>query len=116
MPDGYMLDIWVLISNFLDCMLQPMRETLLVGFEIGPASVELVFAMGVLSCLAKVWIQLQYLHRPTRDCQLSSMIRFVTETYKSQYKDDWDLECTSDVVLLENIQRVVYLVLVQILT
>lgn len=54
MPDGYMLDVWVLISNFLDCMLQSMRETLLISFEIGPASVELVFAMAVLLCLVKV--------------------------------------------------------------
>lgn len=54
MPDGYMLDVRVLISNTLDCMLQSVRETLLISFEIGPASIELVFAMGVLSCLVNV--------------------------------------------------------------
>ena len=54
MPDGYMLDIWVLISNIFDCILQSVREPLLVGFEIGPASTELVFAMVILLCLAKV--------------------------------------------------------------
>lgn len=43
------------------------------------------------------------------------MIKFVTEIHESQRKEDWGLECTFDVVLLENIQRVVYLVLVQIL-
>ena len=48
MPDGYMLDVWVVVSNFLDGMLQSMRESLLVGFEIGPASIELVSAMIVL--------------------------------------------------------------------
>ena len=48
MPDGYMLNIWMLISDFSDCMLQSVRETLLVSFEIGPASIELVFTMGVL--------------------------------------------------------------------
>lgn len=53
MPDGYMLDIWVLISDLLDCMLQTVRESLLVGFEIGPASIELMFAMSVLLCLVK---------------------------------------------------------------
>ena len=48
MPDGYMLNIWMLISDFSDCMLESVRETLLIGFEIGPASIELVFTMGVL--------------------------------------------------------------------
>ena len=48
MPDGYMLNIWVLVSNLCDCMLQSVRETLLIGFEISPASTELVFTMGVL--------------------------------------------------------------------
>lgn len=54
MPDGYVLDIWVLISNFHDCMLQAMRKPLFVGVEVGPASIELVFAMGVLLLLVKV--------------------------------------------------------------
>ena len=54
MPDGYMLDIWVLISDLLYCMLQTVWKSLLVGFEISPASIELVFAMGVLLCLVKV--------------------------------------------------------------
>lgn len=48
MPDGYMLDIWVLISDLLYRVLQTMRESLLVGFKISPASIELVFPMGVL--------------------------------------------------------------------
>lgn len=48
MPDGYVLDVWVLISNILDCMLQSVWETLLISFEIGPTSIELVFAIGVL--------------------------------------------------------------------
>ena len=54
MPNGYVLDVWVLISNILDCMLQSVWETLLIGFEIGPASVELMFALSVLLCLAKI--------------------------------------------------------------
>lgn len=53
MPDGYMLNIWMLITNVLDCMLESVRETLLIGFEVGPASVELVFAMSVLVWLVK---------------------------------------------------------------
>ena len=53
MPDGYMLDVWVVVSNFVDCMLQSMRESLLVGFKIGPASIELVSAMIVLLRLVK---------------------------------------------------------------
>ena len=48
MPDGYVLDVWVLISNILDCMLQSVWETLFIGFEIRPTSIELVFAIGVL--------------------------------------------------------------------
>ena len=54
MPDGYMFNIWVLVSDIPYCMLQTVRESLLVGFEISPASIELVFAMGVLLCLVKV--------------------------------------------------------------
>ena len=48
MPDGYMLDVWVVVSDLLDCMLQSMRKSLLVGFKIGPASIELVSASIVL--------------------------------------------------------------------
>ena len=48
MPDGYMLNIWMLIPDFSDCMLQPVREALLICFEICPAAIELVFAMAVL--------------------------------------------------------------------
>ena len=48
MPDGYVLDVWVLISNIFDCVLQPVREPFFVGFKIGPASTELVFAVVVL--------------------------------------------------------------------
>ena len=53
MPDGYMLDVWVVAANFLDCMLQSMRESLLVGFKIGPTSIKLVPAMIVLLRLVK---------------------------------------------------------------
>lgn len=96
MPNSYMLDVWVLISDVLDCMLQSVREALLVGFEIGPASVELVFAMGILICLVKLSDYPHFLQKPTRDCQLSSMIRFVTATYKPEYKNDWG----SDLLLI----------------
>ena len=54
MPDGYMLDVWMVVPNFLDCMLQSMRKSLLVGFKIGPASTELVSAMIVLLHLVKL--------------------------------------------------------------
>lgn len=54
MPYGYVLDVRVLISNIFYCMLQSVRETLLIGFEIGPPSIELVFAMGILLYLVKV--------------------------------------------------------------
>lgn len=54
MPDGYMLDVWVLISNLLDRMLQSVREPFLVGFEISPASIKLVFVIVVLLYLVKV--------------------------------------------------------------
>ena len=54
MPDGYVLNIWVLMSDFCNCMLQSVRETLLISFEIGPASIELVFTMAVLYCSVKV--------------------------------------------------------------
>ena len=53
MPDSYMLDVWMLISNILDCVLQTVWKPLLVGFEIGPASVELMFATGVLLVLSQ---------------------------------------------------------------
>ena len=53
MPNGYVLDVWVVVPNPLDCMLQSMRESLLVGFEIGPASIELVSASIVLLRLVK---------------------------------------------------------------
>lgn len=88
MPDGYMLDVWVIFSNILDCMLQSMWEAFLICFEIGPASVELMFAMGVLVCLVKVKNNIHLTPKPTRDCQLSSMIKFVTETYKLERKID----------------------------
>lgn len=48
MPDGYMLNIWMLISNLFYRVLQTVRKSLLVSFEIGPASVELVLTLGVL--------------------------------------------------------------------
>lgn len=54
MPDGYMLDVWVLIPNLLDRMLQSVREPFLIGFEIGPASIKLVFLIVVLLYLVKV--------------------------------------------------------------
>ena len=50
MPDSYMLNVRMRVSNVLDCIFQPMRETLLVGFEIGPSSIELVSTIIVLSC------------------------------------------------------------------
>ena len=53
MPYGYVLDVPVLISNICYCMLQSVRKTLLIGFEIGPPSIELVFAMGILLYLVK---------------------------------------------------------------
>ena len=48
MPDGYMLDVRVLVPDFLNCMLQSVRKSLLVGFKIGPAPIELVSTMIVL--------------------------------------------------------------------
>lgn len=54
MPDGYMLDVHVLISNFLDCVLQSVRKTILVGLKIGPAPIELVFSIVILLCLVKI--------------------------------------------------------------
>ena len=54
MPDGYMLDVYVFISNFLDCMLQSVRKTILVGLKIGPAPIELVFSIVILLCLVKI--------------------------------------------------------------
>ena len=53
MPDGYVLDIWMVVSYFFDCMLQSMRKSLLIGFKICPASVELVSAIIVLLRLVK---------------------------------------------------------------
>ena len=41
MPNGYMMDIWVVVTNSSDRMLQSMRETLLVGFEVRPATLKL---------------------------------------------------------------------------
>ena len=54
MPDCYMLNVWVLISNLLYCMLQTVRKSFLISFEIGPASIELVLTLGVLLSLVKV--------------------------------------------------------------
>lgn len=41
MPNGYMMDIWVVVTDSSDRMLQSMRETLLVGFEVRPATLKL---------------------------------------------------------------------------
>ena len=92
MPDSYMLDTWVLISNFLDCMLQPVGETLYIGVKIRPAAVELVFTIGILARLVKVQDSLHLLRKLTRDCQLSSMIRFVTNLCKPDCKDGRQLK------------------------
>ena len=54
MPDGYMLDVYVLISNFLDCVLQSVRKPILVGLKIGPAPIELVFSIFVLLFLVNI--------------------------------------------------------------
>ena len=86
MPDGYVLDVWMLISNILDCVPQSVRETLLVGFKIGPASVELMLTLSVLISLVNVQNVVNLLREPTRDCQLSSIIRFVTNFHKPRCK------------------------------
>ena len=54
MPHGYMLDVYVLISNFLDCVLQSVRKPILVGLKIGPAPIELVFSIVVLLFLVNI--------------------------------------------------------------
>lgn len=54
MPDGYMLNVWVLISNLLDRMLQSVREPFLVGIEIGPSPIKLVFVIIILLYLVTV--------------------------------------------------------------
>ncbi len=52
MPDSYMLDIWMLVSDIRDSVLQPLREAFFIRFESGPATLELRLAMRVLSLLS----------------------------------------------------------------
>ena len=51
MPDGYVLDIRMLITNLLDRIFQSMWKSLLISFEIGPTSIKLMFAIVVLLSL-----------------------------------------------------------------
>lgn len=45
MPDCYMLDVGMLLTNSCSGLLQPTRKTLLVGFEVCPTTMELRFAV-----------------------------------------------------------------------
>ena len=47
MPDCYMLDVGMLLTNGCSGMLQPTRKPLLIGFEVCPATLELRLAMIV---------------------------------------------------------------------
>ena len=78
MPHGYMLDTWILVSNICDGVLQSMWKASFVGFKACPATFELCFTMCVLEMISEDPIT-RTAAVLTSDCQLSSMIKFVTK-------------------------------------
>lgn len=83
MPNRHMMDIRVVITNSRDRVFQPMREALLIGFEVRPATLELTSGASLLSIFSMRLTQMSMVER-TIDCQLSSMIKFVTGPHKQQ--------------------------------
>ena len=47
MPDGYVLNVWMLVTNGRSSVLQSIGKALLVGFEFCPATLELRLALVV---------------------------------------------------------------------
>jgi hypothetical protein len=74
MPHCNVLDILVLAANVTNCGLEPAWETILGCFELNPGIFELITALVILQESARNPGLLMML---TKDCQLSSMIKFV---------------------------------------
>ena len=76
MPNSYVLKIGMFIPDFFDRVLQSIREAFLVRFKAGPTTLKLGLPIVVLRSVK--WVHLILFAILTRDCQLSSMIKFVT--------------------------------------
>ena len=77
MPYSDMLDVGMLVSYICDGVLQPMRKAFFVGLEAGPSTLELGFAVRIL-IFGQFDKGFDMHPKLTRDCQLSSIIRFAT--------------------------------------